>query len=227
LLVVALVWISLPQGYALYAAAATSTPTPTPTVPSPPDAIVAAKTVNLRTGPATSYARLASISAGTPLFVIGHTDNCAWLKVKTQAGREGWVARLSGGKPLVTLNKPCASIPTAQPPTPAAKSAVKPVTKPAATPTVAPVLSSPTIDPNLGCYQMENYLGVELNVTLTAVNWKWNDSFKVPPMEKHVFCLAAGKYSYTIDAPPPWSNLNGTLDVQAGERMRWPIQAQK
>jgi serine protease Do len=177
----------------------------------------------MRSGPGTSFARLLSLTQRTPLFVTGQTGNCAWLKVKTQAGREGWVARTSGATTLVTLNKPCASAPTVLAPTPAAKPAASSAPKPQATATAVPQQASPLDDPNLGCYQMENYLGVELNVTLNAVNWSWRDNFKVAPMGAHLICLAPGKYTYTIDAPPPWANINGELNAQAGDRLRWPI----
>ena len=225
LIVVVMVSASLAPVLEVWAAA--KTPTPTPTVPKPPDAVIAGKTVNVRSGPSTSFARLLSLTQGTPLFVIGQTSNCAWLKVKTQSGREGWVARTSGGKTLVTLNKPCASVPTAKAPTPPPKPAATAVRAAQPTSTPVPQQVSPLDDPNLGCYQMENYLGVELNVTINAVNWRWSDNFKVGPMGQHVICLAPGKYTYTIDAPPPWSNINGELTAEAGDRLRWPISGRQ
>jgi len=63
-------------------------------------------------------------------------------------------------------------------------------------------------------------MGAELNVTLSG----WHDSFKIPANGEHLSCLAPGSYNYTIDAPPPWADINGSLDVQAGSHFRFPIQ---
>jgi serine protease Do len=38
------------------------------------------------------------------------------------------------------------------------------------------------------------------------------------------YCLDLGRYTYTIDAPPPWGSINGDLTVNAGDRFRWPIE---
>ncbi|MCB9140332.1 MAG: hypothetical protein H6642_18510 [Caldilineaceae bacterium] len=73
---------------------------------------------------------------------------------------------------------------------------------------------------------MENFISIELNVTLTAKNWNWNDNFKVAPMGKEVYCLAPGRYTWTVDAPPPWNEINGEFLIEAGDRFIWPIQAQ-
>jgi len=72
-----------------------------------------------------------------------------------------------------------------------------------------------------GCYLFQNFMGAELNVTLSG----WQDSFKIPANGEHLSCcLAPGSYNCTIDAPPPWTDINGSLDVQAGSRFRFPIQ---
>jgi hypothetical protein len=39
-------------------------------------------------------------------------------------------------------------------------------------------------------------------------------------------CLDPGRYTYTIDAPPPWGTLNGEMTVQAGDAFLWPISGE-
>jgi serine protease Do len=109
-------------------------------------------------------------------------------------------------------------------------------------PTAAPVLPTNTPSPqpeptnttapppppppqsNQGCYLFENRIDAELNVTFTAVDRNWADSFKINPMGTKEYCLDPGRYTYTIDAPPPWGSTNGDLQVNAGDRFRWPIE---
>jgi serine protease Do len=74
-----------------------------------------------------------------------------------------------------------------------------------------------------GCYLFQNFMGAELNVTLSGSNG-WQDSFRIPSNGEHLSCLAPGSYNYTIDAPPPWADINGSLYVQAGSYVRFPIQ---
>jgi hypothetical protein len=42
-----------------------------------------------------------------------------------------------------------------------------------------------------------------------------------------VMCLGPGRYTYTIDAPPPWASVNDYLDVVAGQHYRFPVGAEK
>jgi hypothetical protein len=75
-----------------------------------------------------------------------------------------------------------------------------------------------------GCYLLQNFMGPELNVTLSGFSG-WHDSFKIPANGEHLSCLAPGSYNFTIDAPPTWADTNGSFDVQAGSHVRLPIQA--
>ncbi|MGI6209282.1 MAG: hypothetical protein ACOYEW_13860 [Anaerolineae bacterium] len=38
--------------------------------------------------------------------------------------------------------------------------------------------------------------------------------------------LGPGRYSYTVDAPLPWADLNGEFEIAAGEYIRWPVWGQ-
>lgn len=78
-----------------------------------------------------------------------------------------------------------------------------------------------------GCYVFRNYLGVELTITFTRQSDSWNDTFKVMPSAEQVYCLDPGRYTYTIDAPPPWEAINGDLSVQAGDFYAWPVYGQQ
>jgi hypothetical protein len=184
--------------------------------------VVKAATANLRAAPDAGAAKITALAGGDALAVTGQTSACTWLKVKTAKGQEGWVARVTGSTELVTLNKACDSVPQVKVPTPTAKPKPKP--KPT-TPPTAP--ASPDSDPNLGCYLIRNYIGSELTFTFEAVNWNWRDSFKVPDMSEKIYCLGPGKYTYTISGEPPWSSINGTLDIKAGDRLLWNISGRK
>ena len=74
-----------------------------------------------------------------------------------------------------------------------------------------------------GCYFIQNQLGAELTVTLTRVDSGTGNTFKVAGGAEVEKCLDPGKYTYTIDAPPPWDTVNGDLNVQAGDAFLWPV----
>jgi len=154
------------------------------------------------------------VARGDALTVIGQADQCTWLKVRTPGKLEGWVARRSGGADLVQLNMPCAQVPVIRVPSPTPRPTPRP--QPTSPPTAGGL---PT---DKGCYLFQNHMGAELNVTISDGRG-WADNFKIPPNSERLYCLAPGRYTYTIDAPPPWADINGTLDVQAGRHYRFPI----
>ncbi len=175
--------------------------------------MVSSATLNVREGPGTNFGILTAAKKGDTLKLVGQVQNCAWFKVTTAGGLTGWVI---GGTGYVTATVACAAVPAAEaPPTPA----------PAAPKQSAP---SPTpagslLPTDKGCILFGNYLGVELNVTLSSGSTAEN--FKVAPMGKYMACLAPGHYDYTLDAPPPWGSTNGTFDVQAGKHFSFPVQS--
>ncbi len=202
----------------------TDTPTPkateTPT-PVPADAVVTAPQLNVRSGPGTAFGSVAALVKDDALDVIGQSNDCAWLQVRTATGAEGWVAHLIGGKEYTSLNIECDSVPEVVVSTPTPRP--QPTSPPAA-PTLPPSVATATpeseLPPNLGCYLIQNQIGAEITVTIN------NGSFRVPPMTDYPLCLPPGRYNYTIDAPPPWNSINGTLEVAAGDRFLWPIRGQ-
>ena len=195
---------------------ATETPTPVPV-----DAMVTAPQLNVRSGPGTAFGTVATLVKDDVLDVIGQSNGCVWLQVRTATGAEGWVAHVIGGKEYTSLNIECDTVPEVVVPTPTPRPQP---TSPPAVPTLPPAVATATpgsgLPPNLGCYLIQNQLGVEITVTIN------NGSFRVPPMMDFPLCLPPGRYNYTIDAPPPWNSINGTLEVVAGDRLLWPIRAE-
>ena len=102
-------------------------------------ATVVIASLNVRSGPGTTYAKVGSAQKGEVLTVVGQNGNCAWLKIITPKKLEGWV---SGAAKYVTLSAKCSTIPaatanaTAAQPTPAPASGGQ--AAPAATATTAP-----------------------------------------------------------------------------------------
>jgi serine protease Do len=66
-----------------------------------------------------------------------------------------------------------------------------------------------------------------VTVTLTAQDWQWSDNFVLAPGGEKEYCLDPGRYTYTLDAPPPWGSTNGELPVQAGDRYLFPIRGRE
>jgi hypothetical protein len=194
----------------------------------PADAVVTASQLNVRSGPGTVFGTVTTLAKDEALEVIGQSDSCAWLQVRTASGVEGWVAHVIGGKEYTSLTIACNSVPEVVVPTPTPRPQP---TSPPATPTSPPAAPAATpeseLPPELGCYLIQNLIGAELTFTFEAVDWNWRETFWVPAGAEKTYCLGPGRYTYTIDAPPPWSNLNGTLDVVAGDQWVWPVRGRR
>lgn len=225
------------QGAAPSQPTPTNTPTPTPVI----TATVQADTLNVRTGPATTFERIGTAKRGERLLVVGQSNNCAWLQVKTANNLQGWVAATNQ---FVVLSSDCSALTApavaARSPltptvsvqiTPTATSVLVPTATPAAlptpippSPTPAPTTPADPFPPDKGCFLFQNQLGPELTVTITGGDGTFNQSFKVPDSKEVPYCLSPGHYTYTIDAPPPWADINGELDAKAGDRFLFPIR---
>lgn len=222
-----------------------ATPAPTPTPPSL-TALVQTDVLNIRSGPGTTFEKLGNVKRGENVTVIGQKDDCAWFQVKAASGLEGW---MNGNPQFVVLNGECADLSTAPvaataTPTPTVQTAPQaatptptspPAQAAAPTPTAAQALPTATptaatvadpFPPNKGCFLFQNQLGPELTVTVTGKEGNFSDNFKVAEGTDVPYCLDPGRYTYTIDAPPPWADINGELDVKTGDRFMFPIRAQ-
>jgi heme/copper-type cytochrome/quinol oxidase subunit 2 len=126
--------------------------------------------------------------------------------------------------PMPPTDTPTPVPPTDTPthtPTPEPPTATSPP-RPTATPT-----EPPAQPPSQGCYLFQNFLDAAVTVTLTAQEWAWNDTFTLQAGEERAYCLDPGRYTYTIDAPPPWGSTNGELIVNAGDRYLFPIRGRE
>lgn len=196
-----------------------------------PLAIVEAATLNVRSGPGTIYNRVAVADKGAALVIQGQVNNCAWLSVKTEEGVEGWVA---GGSRYVTIDARCADIPEATPPAPPPASdqgSSNSSSGGAAAGgnsggTAAGGSGGGSANASKGCYLFQNQLGAELNITFTNSGNGQGSTFKVPGGAEVEKCFDPGKYTYTLDAPPPWGSTNGEMTVQAGDTFLFPITPQ-
>ena len=109
----------------------TQPPPPPSQTPAPPThSAVVANTMFVRSGPASTYATIGTISAGTSVSMLGRTQNSVWVQIQYTGGTNGigWVAAaflkgadLSGlpyfdsvGNP-VTLGTPQPTIDPSQP----------------------------------------------------------------------------------------------------------------
>ena len=212
------------------AIAAQNVPTPTLTV-APVEGVVQTDVLNLRAGPGTTFEKVGSVRQGERLRIIGQASACAWLQVQTPTNAAGWVAAQ-----FVNLSTPCTLIPDPSKPT---ATPTLPAPTLALTPTVTAItpIVQPTPTPNVpgtaaaqsagqGCYLFQNQLGAELNVTLTRLDTNQSVSLTVPSEQERPYCLDPGRYTYTIDAPPPWAAINGDLAVKAGDRFLFPVRPQ-
>jgi serine protease Do len=171
-----------------------------------PTAQVLVPTLNVRSGPGTNYTRIGAVNNGERLVVTGQFSNCSWLQVTTLSGASGWI---SGGQQFVRLDGDCAKITAvAAPPPPSTTSGGS---------------SSSAAGSNQACVTFRNNLGAELNVTFTRSSDRWNKNFKVPGHNQRRECFDPGKYTLTVDAPPPWSSFNDELTLKAGDNFPYDV----
>ncbi|MFN8489815.1 MAG: SH3 domain-containing protein [Caldilineaceae bacterium] len=193
-----------------------------PAYAAQPTATVVAPKLNVRSGPGTNYAIIGSAAKGTHFTIVGQASNCSWLKVVDAKKQEGWLA---GASQYVSVDTPCNQLPAAAPPPntpPASQPTATPAAKP--TPKAQPTSALPV---NQGCYLFQNQLGAEVTVTITGQNGKWTITFKVPRDMEQVQCFAPGRYTFTLDAPPPWNSVNGEFTVKAGDHYYFPLRGRK
>ena len=192
-----------------------------------PVAVVQVDSLNIRSGPGTAYNRVGVASQGDALIVEGQVDSCDWLKITTVDGVEGWA---SGKEQYVTLDTRCADIPEAQrpapPPATASSSGEDTGARQGANGGSTASSGSQAGAASQGCYLFQNQLGAELTITFTRSDTGKGTTFKVPSGGESEKCFDPGRYTYTIDAPPPWNSINGELTVQAGDAFLFPVSGE-
>lgn len=188
---------------------------------SGPSAVVIVDRLNVRSGPGTNFNRVGAVTNGEALVVTGQFNNCSWLQVVTPAGVEGWV---SGSSQYVTLNARCADIPQAS--APAAPSSGGSGGQSGGGQTGGSQSSGGqggAVNATKGCYTFQNFVGPELTITLTNKSTGRGETFRVPSNGQVEKCFDPGRYTYTIDAPPPWGSFDDELTVEAGDAVVVPI----
>jgi serine protease Do len=193
-----------------------------------PLAVVEVDSLNIRSGPGTNYNRVGVARQGDALVIEGQVDNCDWLKVSAADGVEGWA---SGKAQYVTLDTRCTDIPEAKRPAPPAESAAPQEggargDQGSQAGSTSGSTAGSTGSTNQGCYRFQNQLGSELTVTFTPTDTGKGQTFKVGGNAEVDQCFDPGRYTYTIDAPPPWNSINGELTVQAGDAFLFPISGE-
>jgi serine protease Do len=186
-----------------------------------PLAVVEVDSLNIRSGPGTNYNRVGVASQGDALIVNGQIDSCDWLQITTVDGIEGWA---SGKEQYVTLDTRCTDIPEAERPAPPPASASSGSEETGArSGQESSQGSAASGSASQGCYLFQNQLGAELTITFTRTDTGRGATFKVAGGGEVEKCFDPGRYTYTMDAPPPWNSINGELTVQAGDAFLFPI----
>ncbi len=86
----------------------TETPVPSPTLVPVVNGTILSNSLNFRDGPGTDFAIVVVLKKGDVLRVVGEYTDCAWLKVVTPDGAEGWV---SGDPEFIQLDAACDVLP--------------------------------------------------------------------------------------------------------------------
>ena len=184
---------------------------------SNPSATVVVERLNVRSGPGTNFNRVGAVAQGDALIVTGQVDSCGWLQITTPDGVEGWV---SGNSQYVTLDARCADIPEVNAPTAPASGGSSGGSSSGSQSGSGRTSGGSA---SQGCYLFQNQIGPELTITFTLKDTGKAESFKVPGNGEVEKCFNPGRYTYTLDAPPPWDSTNGELTVEAGDNFLFPI----
>lgn len=191
---------------------ATATPKPTATTaPEPAAEPVANRNANLRAGPGTTYQIVGTVQQGQVLSLVGRNQANDWYQLEDQS----WIALF-----LVDNAPPPATLKIVSAPP-------SPTPLPASAP--SPMAETTTDDPfpaDKGCMLLQNQLGPELTFTFTSADGSFNEDIRVGNDADVPYCLSPGKYSVTVDAPPPWADINEEFTIAAGDRFFFPIRPQ-
>ncbi len=197
-------------------------------------ATVLVDSLRIRTGPSTEAEVVGAAVLGERYPIIGQALDCQWFQVTHPVLGSVWIA---GGE-FAAADSDCAQIPAAAA-TDATALPAAPVdpAAPVATPVPAGETTTPTIQPtptpattadgfpaDQGCLLLQNQLGPELTFTFTNTDGSFNETVQVTSEEDVSFCVVPGRYRVTVDAPPPWADLNEEFTLNAGDRFFFPIR---
>lgn len=224
------------------ASVTTTTPATTTTETAVPagdatTATILVASLRIRTGPSTDAEIVGGAVQGERYPIIGQALDCQWYQINHPVLGTVWIA---GGE-FAQADGDCAQIPAGDASAATAlPTAVPAEAAPAAT--AAPAVetpSEPTIQPtptpaepvaqdqfpaDQGCLLLQNQLGPELTFTFTSSDSGFSDTVKVDSAADVSYCLPPGSYRVTVDAPPPWADLNEEFTLNAGDRFFFPIR---
>lgn len=167
-------------------------------------AVVNVPTLNVRQGPGVGYSIIGTLNRNARVVALGRANaSCSWILIELPGGEKGWI---SGNAQFVTLEGDCARLSQED-------EALQPGDGTGRR-------SGATAQ---GCIFFENHFGSEANITLSRPSDGWNKTWKIGGKAKHTECMPAGRYTYTVDVPPPWGSINGEFVMGAGERHNFPI----
>jgi hypothetical protein len=113
----------------------TDTPVPPTPTPEAAQAIVKVDSLNVRSGPGTTYGRIGQIRSGQEFDIVGRVQGGSWVKICCLQTQEGWVSadyvRIRGDLPSVALV-------TDLPPTSTPRPTPRPTNTPPPPPPTAP-----------------------------------------------------------------------------------------
>ncbi|MBK8051368.1 MAG: SH3 domain-containing protein, partial [Anaerolineales bacterium] len=161
-----------------------------------PTATVLVDSLNIRSGPGTSYKVAGSAAKGTKLSVVGQSGSCAWLQIARGGKTAGWV---SGNPSFTKLSTACSKVPAA--------------TAPAAT------TGSSTAP---GCAVLVNQLAFDVKLSVKRTDG-WSTALAVPVGAEKQICVAPGQYTATFTAAGMPTSMSFPVAVKGGESYRIPL----
>jgi hypothetical protein len=147
-----------------------TTASPTPELAAPTQQVAAACTasssaggsVNLRTGPGTNYAALATLPLGQTVQVVGQWTNGGWYAVNAGT-QQLWV-----GSSVVTLSGDCAALPLLNAPSNAPLAPTQVPTQSAPPPTAMPPNETPEVEPTTDSTPLPNLTISNVRITTSG-----------------------------------------------------------
>jgi serine protease Do len=216
-------------------------------------ATVLVPSLRIRSGPGTTFEVIGGAVQGERYGVTGQAADCEWLQIAHPQLGVAWIgggvfAAIDGDCAAIPAVDPASSEsgaatapttadPVATPtpatlqptPVPAAESAPTAVATAAPVEEAAPAADAGEADPfpaDKGCMLLQNQLGPELTFTFTSDDGSFNETVQVTSDADVPYCLDPGSYRVTVDAPPPWADINEEFTIAAGDRFFFPIRPQ-
>ena len=165
-----------------------------------PGVTILADRLNVRSGPGTTYAVVASAVSGEQYRVVGQNGGCAWLQIAKGGKTVGWV---SGSKSYTRLSGACSGIPAAGG---------------AAAPAAAPAGGAA----KQGCALLISKLAYAVKLSVKRSDG-WQGNWSIPAGGQLTVCVDPGSYTATFTASGQTGSLALPLVVKGGEYYEIPL----